>query len=60
MADATDLPFSEELLDDDSLVDNGKVTAAVDHEHRRAEHHGRPVLLALLVRQPQDFGGDFR
>ncbi len=37
LADATDLPYGAELLDDDGLVDEPKVRAAVD---------------ALLVRKP--------
>ncbi len=37
LADPTDLPFTDELLDDDGLVDEAKVRAAVD---------------ALIVRKP--------
>ncbi len=38
MADPSDLPFSEDLLDDDGLVDNDKVTAAVEDLLRRKPH----------------------
>jgi hypothetical protein len=38
MADPTDLPYDEELLDDDGLVDNDKVTAAVEDLLRRKPH----------------------
>ena len=38
LADPTDLPFSEDLLDDDGLVDDGKVRAAVDELIARKPH----------------------
>ncbi len=44
LADPTDLPFTDELLDDDGLVDEGKVKAAVDDLIKRKPH--------LAVRRP--------
>lgn len=41
LADPTDLPFTEELLDDDGLVDEGKVSAAVDELITRKPHLAR-------------------
>jgi len=38
MADPTDLPYDEGMLDDDGLVDNDKVTAAVEDLLRRKPH----------------------
>ena len=38
LADPTDLPFSDELLDEDGLVDEGKVRAAVDDLIKRKPH----------------------
>ena len=38
LANATDWPFTEELLDDDGLVDEGKVQAAVDDLVKRKPH----------------------
>ncbi len=38
LADPTDLPFSGELLDDDGLVDEAKVRAAVDDLLARKPH----------------------
>lgn len=38
LADPTDLPFTEDLLDDDGLVDDGKVQAAVDELIKRKPH----------------------
>lgn len=38
LADATDLPYSEDLLDEDGFVDEAKVTAAVDDLIKRKPH----------------------
>ncbi len=38
LADPTDLPFTEDLLDDDGLVDEDKVRAAVDGLVKRKPH----------------------
>lgn len=38
LADPTDLPYDEALLDDDGLVDAGKVTAAVEDLLARKPH----------------------
>jgi hypothetical protein len=38
LADPTDLPFTEDLLDDDGLVDETKVRAAVDDLINRKPH----------------------
>lgn len=38
LADPTDLPFTEDLLDDDGLVDEAKVKAAVDELLERKPH----------------------
>jgi len=38
MADPTDLPYDEEMLDDDGLPDVGKVTAAVEEMLKRKPH----------------------
>lgn len=42
LADPTDLPFSDELLDEDGFVDEGKVQAAVDDLVKRKPPPGRP------------------
>ena len=38
LADPTDLPFTNDLLDDDGLVDEAKVRAAVDELLKRKPH----------------------
>ena len=38
LADPTDLPYSEDLLDEDGIVDDGKVRAAVDELIARKPH----------------------
>ncbi len=38
LADPTDLPFTDDLLDDDGLVDEDKVRAAVDGLIKRKPH----------------------
>jgi hypothetical protein len=38
LADPTDLPFTDDLLDDDGLVDEAKVRAAVDDLVQRKPH----------------------
>ncbi|MDP9429961.1 MAG: hypothetical protein M3P31_00270 [Actinomycetota bacterium] len=38
LADPTDLPFTDDLLDDDGLVDEAKVHAAVDDLIKRKPH----------------------
>ncbi len=38
LADPTDLPFTEDLLDDDGLVDDTKVQAAVEDLIKRKPH----------------------
>ncbi len=38
LADPTDLPFTDDLLDDDGLVDEARVTAAVDDLLKRKPH----------------------
>ena len=38
LADPTDLPFTDDLLDDDGLVDEDKVQAAVDELVKRKPH----------------------
>ncbi len=38
LADPTDLPFTDDLLDDDGLVDEDKVRAAIDDLIKRKPH----------------------
>jgi len=38
LADPTDLPFTDDLLDDDGLVDEYKVSAAIDELIKRKPH----------------------
>ena len=42
LADPTDLPFTDDMLDDDGLVDEAKVHAAVDDLLKRKPHPRHP------------------